>query len=161
MLAAVDTTKQKHNPVLLSVWWVILNPEVTAGGSGPVLQITAFWVCFWSLNQPSSYMKPVSCFTSWFPPTTTAPAYHKDYRRLPPILNPHICCFCSAERFSERPSSFYKTTNWRNKWLNLMSQAYKTSLLQQCTLIPLSILKVKVILHTYCVSACFWSYNLI
>lgn len=36
-LAAVDTTKQKRNPVPLCVWWVILNPGVIADGFGPVL----------------------------------------------------------------------------------------------------------------------------
>lgn len=41
LAAAVDTAKQKCNPGFLCVRWVILNPEVTAGGSGLKLQISA------------------------------------------------------------------------------------------------------------------------
>lgn len=41
LTAAVDTAKQKRNPGFLRVRWVILNPEVTAGGSGLKLQISA------------------------------------------------------------------------------------------------------------------------
>lgn len=40
LMAAVHTAKQKRNPGFLCVRWVILNPEVTAGGSSLKLQIS-------------------------------------------------------------------------------------------------------------------------
>ncbi len=108
----MDTIKQKYNPVLVCVWWVILNPEIPAGGSGPELLIAVWGVCFRSLNQPSSYKTFI----------TTSPPYNKDSLCLRSFINALtvlLLLLSVSENTCECLSSFYGAGGKLELQLNL------------------------------------------